>query len=198
MIHIHYSQCSLRNRLQNHTYKGSIRNHFNNSHNITPKLDQLIDNTTIINKGKDKQELLIKEALHIQQQCPLINKQFDSFPNILKLFNVNSHIPPPTTPTPLQLNSNSNTLPNQATQIIQNIQSNDTSLINSTLHTVSPNIRNRIDTFINSYRNNNNNNQPSSPPLTRSRTHALTHLSTQHLSTHTLDQSPLNNTRSNT
>ena len=196
--YIGYSQCSLRNRLQNHTYKGSIRNHFNNSHNITPKLDQLIDNTTIINKGKDKQELLIKEALHIQQQCPLINKQFDSFPNILKLFNVNSHIPPPTTPTPLQLNSNSNTLPNQATQIIQNIQSNDTSLINSTLHTVSPNIRNRIDTFINSYRNNNNNNQPSSPPLTRSRTHALTHLSTQHLSTHTLDQSPLNNTRSNT
>ena len=55
--YIGYSQCSLKNRLQNHVYKGSIRNHFNNSHNFTPKLDLLMDNTTVINKGKDKQEL---------------------------------------------------------------------------------------------------------------------------------------------
>ena len=143
-------------------------------------------NINSINKGKDKQELLIKEALHIQQQCPLINKQFDSFPNILKLFNINSHIPPPSTPTPLQ----SNLLSNHATHNTQNVQSNDTSQVNSTLHAVSPNIRNRIDNFINSYRNYNT--QPSSPPLTRSRTHAR-----MHLPTNTLDQSPPNNTHGN-
>ena len=86
-----------------------------------------------------------------------------------------------------------NLLSNQATQTTQNIQSNDTSQINLTLHTVSPNIRNRINTFVNSYRNNQNNTQPSSPPLTRSRTYAR-----MHLSPNTLDQSPLNNTYDNT
>ena len=174
--YIGYSQCTMRKRLQNHTYQGSIKTHFLNSHNISPNLEQLTNNTKIINKGINKQELLIKEALHIKQQCPLKNKQYDAFPTILKLFNNNRQLNNNSTlnSTPLNITNNPAAIPGNEPQDLHDIsQAHNSSNIQPTAHAVSPNIRNRINSFVNSIRNNHN-TQPPSPPLTRLRAGAST------------------------
>ena len=174
--YIGYSQCTMRKRLQNHTYQGSIKNHFLNNHNISPNLELLTNNTTIINKGINKQELLIKEALHIKQQTPIINKQYDTFPIILKLFTNNRQLNNYSilNSTPLNTANNPAISPPRNEPPDSNTQQNNLSNIQSTAHAVSPSIRNRINSFVNSFRNNQQfqHTQPPSPPLTRSRASA--------------------------
>ena len=158
--YIGYTETKLSNRLNNHTYKGSIREHFSTHHNSLPTKQQLIDNTKIKAQADTKYKLLIKEALLIQKHNPVINRQFDSFPNILKL-----HIhrrPGSNQPA-------NNTLPHSTVNILRNnssiipAQPNlDNTPNNLIVNSVSPNISQRINTLIASSRNNN-----IDPPNTR-------------------------------
>ena len=76
---------TLSRRLTSHLQSGSIRQHFEEYHNIIPTRQQLVDNTIILHHVQDKQKLAITEAITILQNSPSINKQYDNFSNILKL-----------------------------------------------------------------------------------------------------------------
>ena len=80
-------QTTLSRRLTYHGQNGSIYNHFEKYHNSEPTREQLTENTVIIDRASDRYRLAIKEALHIIKIGPLINKQFDNFSNILKLYS---------------------------------------------------------------------------------------------------------------
>ena len=77
---------SLQHRLQNHTYRGSIKEHILHEHNISVTKSLLIENTSILTYAEIRFKLSIKEALLILQKSPIINKQYDNFNNILKLY----------------------------------------------------------------------------------------------------------------
>ena len=166
--YIGYTETALNNRMINHSYKGSIKQHFITQHNIQPTKEQLIENTKIIAHADTKYKLLIKEALLIQKHNPLINKQFDTFPNILKL-----HVhrrPVSNQPAGQSLNTPTNR-PNNHNSTLSSTHSDLTNTSNNiTINPVSPIISQRINTLIASNRNNNNNNnnQPYSPMVLRS------------------------------
>ena len=82
------TQTKLSRRLTYHGQNGSILNHFQESHNCKPTREQLTANTVIVTRESDRYKLCIKEALVILNTKPLINKQFDNFSNILKLYNL--------------------------------------------------------------------------------------------------------------
>ena len=87
------TQTKLSRRLTYHGQNGSILKHFQEFHNCKPTREQLTTNTTIVTKENDRYKLAIKEALIILNTKPLINKQYDNFSNILKLYNLgNSNI----------------------------------------------------------------------------------------------------------
>ena len=101
-LYIGYTRTSLARRLKSHTYNGSIKKHYEETHGIKVSNEQLINNTTIIAKAPDKYRLTIKEALLISQHAPVINSQFENFARTLKLFRNNIY----TNPTiPRALNS---------------------------------------------------------------------------------------------
>ena len=95
--------------MSRHVQNGSIKRHFEEFHHTKPTRSQILDNTSILSFAENKQKLYIKEALHILQENPKINRQYDNFTNILKLYksrnhNTNSQIqhnqpPPPTNPS---------------------------------------------------------------------------------------------------
>ena len=82
------TQTTLSRRLTYHGQNGSILNHFQESHSCKPTRDQLTTNTSIVAKANDRYKLSIKEALVILNTKPLINKQFDNFTNVLKLYSL--------------------------------------------------------------------------------------------------------------
>ena len=82
------TQTKLSRRLTYHGQNGSILNHFKESHNCKPTRDQITSNTSIVVKENDRYKLAIKEALIILNEKPLINKQFDNFTNVLKLYSL--------------------------------------------------------------------------------------------------------------
>ena len=69
-----------------HGQEGGIFSHFEREHNIKPTREHLTENTTIIARSPDNQKLSIKEALYILKHNPSINKQYDNFTNVLKLY----------------------------------------------------------------------------------------------------------------
>ena len=75
----------IRDRLQQHTYKGSIKDHAL-QHNKVLNLEHCINNTEIIAMNNNRQELIILEALLIKQKKPLINIQTDNFSTVLNIF----------------------------------------------------------------------------------------------------------------
>ena len=81
------TQTTLSRRLMYHAQDGGICKHFMNCHKAKPTREQLTDNTTIIARAPDRFKLAIKEALYIIKLGPLINKQYDNFSSILKLYN---------------------------------------------------------------------------------------------------------------
>jgi hypothetical protein len=84
--YIGYSTNRLRERTQQHQYKGAIKDHHQTKHGNKPSHDEILTNTKILKRGKDRYELLIIEALLIKESRPTINLQFDGFPSILKKF----------------------------------------------------------------------------------------------------------------
>ena len=79
-------QQTLAQRLSQHTYSGSIFEHFNTHHGARPSKPQLQENTTILSKAPDRYRLSIQEALLISQKQPSINRQLETFTHTLKLF----------------------------------------------------------------------------------------------------------------
>ena len=84
--YIGYTTNKLRDRLLQHTYNGSIKDHFLMTHNKTINLQLLIDNTKVIERKPTKQELIINEALLIKDNKPAINVQSSNFSNVLRIF----------------------------------------------------------------------------------------------------------------
>ena len=84
--YIGYKIYRLRDRLLQHTYNGSIKDHFLMTHNKTINLQLLIDNTKVIERKPTKQELIINEALLIKDNKPAINVQSSNFSNVLRIF----------------------------------------------------------------------------------------------------------------
>ena len=161
--YIGYTENSLLERLKQHTYKGSIHEHFISQHQTRPTRQQLTDNTNPIARADNRFKLLIKEAILIQKHNPTINKQFDAFPSILKLNKVHN----------LNNNLNENAhLTSQQSNEFSAIQedgietdtamdlslslspSNNITNVNvpQTRHHISPNISNRISSLISSTR----------------------------------------------
>lgn len=106
--YIGMTQATVSHRLTNHAQSGSISSHFKQHHNSKPTKDILVNNTSIIAKAKNRYNLAVKEALLILNQEPSINKQFDNFTNILKLFNnskssINQEICKPLSQAPVHI-----------------------------------------------------------------------------------------------
>ena len=78
--------CSLSRRLSNHLQNGAIKEHFDIVHHkkITRKV--LEDNTIIRYVERDRQRLLLLEALIILLERPVLNQQFTGMNRVLTLF----------------------------------------------------------------------------------------------------------------
>jgi len=77
---------TLRKRLGNHRYQGSIHKHCLEIHGIRSKLDHRLDSTKILYQTKSKLDLPVFEALHIYYLCPKLHENlYDFF--CLKLFH---------------------------------------------------------------------------------------------------------------
>ena len=120
---------TLNTRMVRHVQAGSIKRHLEDVHNTKPNKAQLLDNTTILTHCNIRQKLYIKEALLIQQCNPKINKQYNNFSNILKLYKSRN---------PNQ-STNHHTIPPQSIPL--------------TSHHVSPQINHRIEQLISNSRN---------------------------------------------
>ena len=92
--YIGLTQTCLSRRIQSHTYKGSIKDHYHETHATKISKEHLTKNTKIIAKAPDRYRLAIKEALLISQHAPIINKQFDDFAHTLKLYRNNKNTEP--------------------------------------------------------------------------------------------------------
>ena len=90
--YIGHTQLSLQNRLTAHYYNGSIKNHYQQVHNIKVNKETLFNNTEVITKEKNYRKLAIKECLLILEQEPRINIQFNNFFSSTKLFQRRNNI----------------------------------------------------------------------------------------------------------
>ena len=83
--YVGYTTNALRKRLQQHTYKGAIKDHALR-HNRVLDLNHCTTNTQVIGRNNSKQEIIILEALLIKQRKPLINIQSENFNTTLNFF----------------------------------------------------------------------------------------------------------------
>ena len=132
---------TLNTRMVRHVQAGSIKRHLEDVHNIKPSKTQLLDNTVILTQCNSRQKLYIKEALLILQNNPIINKQYDNFSNILKLYKSRN---------PNQM-TNPHRIPPQPLPL--------------TSHHVSPHINNRIEQLLSNARNDSSESEPASPTI---------------------------------
>lgn len=84
--YVGHTRTSLRKRINAHSYKGSIFNHYEEVHNEKPDKKTLYEQTSIIEKENDYQKLTVKEALIIHEKSPKINVQWDNFQATLRLY----------------------------------------------------------------------------------------------------------------
>jgi len=81
--YVGYTTTTVKERFRQHA---SIKKHHQITHNSTITGKQMLQNVSILAKGRSKQELLILEALLIKELNPVINKQTDDFNATLKVF----------------------------------------------------------------------------------------------------------------
>ena len=84
--YIGMTKTTLSRRLTYHGQEGAIFDHFQNVHGSKPTREQLTENTVVTAKAQDRHRLAIIEALHILNNNPSLNKQYDNFANTLKLY----------------------------------------------------------------------------------------------------------------
>ena len=83
--YIGMTSTTLIKRLIAHKYNGSIKQHFKDHHKENLKQQHLENNTSIIDKAKNRRQLFIKEALIINKLNPIINVQYSCFSQVLRL-----------------------------------------------------------------------------------------------------------------
>ena len=66
---------TLRKRLGQHRYNGSINDHYTSVHNRLPKIEELIANTKVIHRQSIRSRLFIAEAVSIALRKPSLNVQ---------------------------------------------------------------------------------------------------------------------------
>lgn len=85
--YIGYTESTLTERIRNHGQHGAIINHLQEKHKIVRrKTADLLKNVKVIGRAPTKQELLLLEALLIQQEKPSLNQQEEGRDRILKVF----------------------------------------------------------------------------------------------------------------
>ena len=169
---VHYvgmTQTTLSRRLTMHLGKGSIKDHYMENHQIVIDRKTIEENTRIIEKANNKQTLAIKEAIIIQTNNPLINKQFDKFDNILKLHH---------SKTPL-LASNNHQVMHQSDPMSTSPPHSPTiqttgAPVNNLLvnHSISPNINARIQDLLQDTRRSTTNSISTTPITHRLRSYS--------------------------
>ena len=144
---------SLQHRLQQHTYRGSIKEHFLHDHNITVTKSHLIENTSILTHAENRFKLSIKEALLILQKSPIINKQYDNFSNILKLYK-SRNIPIHDNNTHQNNNVTSTSATDEPTISLSLPQHHDNNQSPRLRHEASPQIVHHINELFSNIHNN--------------------------------------------
>jgi hypothetical protein len=84
--YIGYTTCSLTKRFYMHVQSGAIRSHNKDIHNFKPLTRQLLQNTQVLFRGQNRNDLAIAEALLIKRERPALNQQDEGFVRVLKLF----------------------------------------------------------------------------------------------------------------
>ena len=77
--YIGLTNCTLRERLRGHKYKGSIFEHFRRVHNKSPILEDLLDSTKILYFCDNRKDLSVFEALFIKKCKPILNENTRDF-----------------------------------------------------------------------------------------------------------------------
>ena len=70
---------TLSKRISCHAQEGNIYSHFNNTHNVRPTRDTLVDAIKVIDSNSDLRRLRFLEALHIANLKPSINVTQEPF-----------------------------------------------------------------------------------------------------------------------
>lgn len=84
--YIGYTTCTVAQRFYAHAQTGSIRLHNKNSHASKPLTRKLLESTSVIYRGRNKQELTIAESLLIKENKPALNIQDEEFSRVLAIF----------------------------------------------------------------------------------------------------------------
>ena len=150
--YIGLTSTTLSTRLGRHIQTGSIKRHFEDNHNTKPTKSQLLDNTKILTHADNRHKLFIKEALLISSHAPKINRQYDNFTNVLKLYK------------PRHNNYNNRGTSNDNSEENISILPNPTNTLspNHTYHPISPQISQRINQLLSNSRNSSS-PQPTAP-----------------------------------
>ena len=56
---------TLKGRMKAHSYGGAIHDHFTSTHDRRPKVNELVDSTTIIHREPERKRLAVAEAVSI-------------------------------------------------------------------------------------------------------------------------------------
>ena len=161
--YIGLTSTTLENRLRNHTYRGSIKEHILHEHNTSVTKTQLIENTSILAHAENRHKLFIKEALLILQKSPIINCQYDNFCNVLKLYKSRNN---PNHSNSSYQNNNDTThiiAPSPQPEEIVSNQHHENTLSPRLRHQASPQIVRQINELF----SNNNNTVNNNPTQTR-------------------------------
>ena len=84
--YIGYTECTLVDRLRNHTQNGAIRSHNIDVHNAKISTEEIVTSTTILRQYRTKDELIIAEALLIKDEKPALNQQREGEARVLSVF----------------------------------------------------------------------------------------------------------------
>ena len=84
--YIGYTTNTLGTRMRQHSYSGAIRKHHEEVHQKRVKYDEIILNTSILQRLRTRDDLLIMEAILIKEHRPIINLKDEGITKILKIF----------------------------------------------------------------------------------------------------------------
>lgn len=84
--YIGYTTNTIKQRMTMHAQTGSIISHHKETHNNRPRTAEIMEDVSAIFKSRDKNELLIAEALLIKDRKPCLNNQNEGNTRILHIF----------------------------------------------------------------------------------------------------------------
>lgn len=84
--YIGYTTNTLGTRMKQHSYNGAIRKHHEEVHQIRIKYDEIIKNTSILEKLNNRNDLIVMEAILIKKGRPIINLKDEGITRVLRIF----------------------------------------------------------------------------------------------------------------